>query len=426
MCSITLPPIFSGFNIAIAGSLCFTCNSFTPAAHITSATRMAQVQRDGVKFSPGQVIVKAKPLLYSVYADASHEYCGACFQPPDQIWPDQECPPELKECAGCHQFRYCGKKCQLFDWKKFHKYECKIYARHANKLQEDGLRIALRLASMLASRPEDLTRKFKLMDGSERAFQDMESHLEEIERDSKKSLSIHVKFTLLKLLGVPFDEQNLRVSFARAQFNSFTIQDTYLKRIGAGLYIEASIFDHSCRPNACPVFIGPEMQVRAIRPIESNEPVTVSYIDCKVSRSERQMKLQNRYYFTCQCVRCGQENDAQDDSVCRKIASIHKQLNELHSLHSGGQLHVPLYECSKLLGKMIPLYEKLYGEFHPDSTLLLVKCSEALSMSYFSGSGDEAIFHFGSLEPKLSRAILITHGKDHPLWHEFEDSYAPE
>ena len=384
---------------------------------------MAQVQDNGVKFLPGEVIVRAKPLLYCIYSNASHRFCAACFKPPEEIWPDQECPPALKECGNCHQFKYCSKSCQVDDWKKFHKFECKIYARHTDKLQEDGPRVVLRLALMLANRPEDLTCKFKLIDGKERSFEDLKHCLNEMKRDPKNGPVIGGTFALLKSLGVPFDERTLLISLARMQINSFKIQDTYFKPIGLGVYIEASIFDHSCRSNACGVFIGSEVQVRAIRPILLNEPVTVYYIDCKFSRRERQMKLQNDYYFTCKCVRCGQEGDGgEDDSIRRELASLENQLGQLSFLASGGLSPTLWYGCYKLQKKILPLYEKIYGEFHPALTLQLLKCSKDFFWSCYTGAGPLIISDWKPLEERLSRAIQVTHGTDHPLCITYEKS----
>ena len=44
--------------------------------------------------------------------------------------------------------------------------------------------------------------------------------------------------------------------FGRVLINSFNIMDDEYQPIGIGLYLAASVFDHSCNPNAAIVFKG--------------------------------------------------------------------------------------------------------------------------------------------------------------------------
>ena len=81
--------------------------------------------------------------------------------------------------------------------------------------------------------------------------------------------------------------------------------------------------DHSCCPNANVLFDGRNLVFRALKDFHSHhhgcdsedceysgiyldmgKEVTISYIDVMEHTSVRLKKLQNQYYFTCQCVRC--------------------------------------------------------------------------------------------------------------------------
>ena len=44
--------------------------------------------------------------------------------------------------------------------------------------------------------------------------------------------------------------------YGRVLINSFNIMDDEYQPIGIGLYLAASVFDHSCNPNAAVVFSG--------------------------------------------------------------------------------------------------------------------------------------------------------------------------
>ena len=80
--------------------------------------------------------------------------------------------------------------------------------------------------------------------------------------------------------------------------------------------------DHSCCPNANVLFDGRNLIFRALKDFHSHhgcdvedceysgiyldmgKEVTIAYIDVMEHTSVRIKKLQNQYYFTCQCVRC--------------------------------------------------------------------------------------------------------------------------
>lgn len=49
--------------------------------------------------------------------------------------------------------------------------------------------------------------------------------------------------------------------------NSFNILDNDMNSIGTGIYLTASILDHSCEPNAVAVFEGTTIHIRTIKSI---------------------------------------------------------------------------------------------------------------------------------------------------------------
>ena len=53
--------------------------------------------------------------------------------------------------------------------------------------------------------------------------------------------------------------------YGRILINSFNIMSADNLPVGVGLYLEGSVFDHSCRPNATVVFEGKTLIVRTIR-----------------------------------------------------------------------------------------------------------------------------------------------------------------
>ena len=60
---------------------------------------------------------------------------------------------------------------------------------------------------------------------------------------------------LLFLVELPSKPELLEI-FGRVLINSFNIMDDAYQPVGIGLYLSASVFDHSCNPNSTIVFNG--------------------------------------------------------------------------------------------------------------------------------------------------------------------------
>lgn len=106
-----------------------------------------------------------------------------------------------------------------------------------------------------------------------------------------------------KYLPSPVDGLEI---FGKLLINSYSICDDDELAIGTGLYIGPSILDHSCTPNAVPVFEGTKLTVRAVEDIkcDSTDKIQISYIDVRELRWERIRQLEEQYYFTCNCTLC--------------------------------------------------------------------------------------------------------------------------
>lgn len=95
-----------------------------------------------------------------------------------------------------------------------------------------------------------------------------------------------------------------------------------MNSIGTGIYLGASIIDHSCRPNALATFDGTTIQIRLLEDYNGSEidfsKIFISYIDLMDSPDVRKEKLLAQYYFDCKCARCGDEQEAKlmNSGVC--------------------------------------------------------------------------------------------------------------
>lgn len=79
-----------------------------------------------------------------------------------------------------------------------------------------------------------------------------------------------------------------------------------MNSIGTGIYLAASIMDHSCKPNAVATFEGPQLSIRLMEDIPELiwDNIRISYIDQIDLPATRRAELKKSYYFDCDCERC--------------------------------------------------------------------------------------------------------------------------
>lgn len=98
--------------------------------------------------------------------------------------------------------------------------------------------------------------------------------------------------------------------------NEFTVKVGSVDNGDGCLEIVAPItsyLKHSCAPNVSKFLLGQSIIVVAMRPIEPNEPLFVSYCDILKNRESRQHTLQMEYGLPCSCARCSSPTDIPRD-----------------------------------------------------------------------------------------------------------------
>jgi len=90
-----------------------------------------------------------------------------------------------------------------------------------------------------------------------------------------------------------------------------------MNNIGSGIYLRASMFNHSCVPNCTILFDKSKMlYVRVIEDrVKPGDALTINYVDLMDTTEGRRTKLQNQYHFTCKCERCQTEKEEKNDNV---------------------------------------------------------------------------------------------------------------
>lgn len=144
---------------------------------------------------------------------------------------------------------------------------------------------------------------------------DLESHEIDLLKKTPSLLQAHIKAYLFLKMILPQKYKSyvtsvkVRGLVGREASNTFGIWQLPLSQesecLGSAVFPSASYFNHSCRPNISKLRRGREMHFIANRDIDLNEELSISYgLQSKLDVVDRQMLLQEQWYFQCRCRQC--------------------------------------------------------------------------------------------------------------------------
>ena len=320
---------------------------------------------------------------------------------------------------------YCNKTCQSKDWKIGHQLEChSVFFKSDSPIfpaaiQDFKYRI-LRLFFLLRAKPKLSQKQYKIYDGTSRCFENLLSHHKHVKEDSEfVRLCNEIVGNLKKETICKNDEANelmehLLTLSGIFKTNAFCIyNEDKTERLGAGVYIETSVFDHSCKPTAFFVECGTQMQIRAIGPIRVNETPLISYILAHNDRETRQTILKQRYNFACHCERCENpiaEKDIDFDRMSQLLES------QSHFAESETNWKVVLKTHNELVQNFRKMYheydERITNQFYWIFTVLVSKKSEIPNKV------------FDNLVQETRSRLLTTYGSQYIDYKNFEKQTA--
>ncbi|GJQ73890.1 putative MYND finger protein [Trypoxylus dichotomus] len=243
----------------------------------------------------GSILLKEQPFVYILNSAIRTQHCDSCFKKGD-----------LLKCSNCHYVYYCGKECQREGW-PLHKGECNSLKRIAPRMVPDAARLLARLIQKL-NKGGNSNRSYYMRDRF-RTFKDLMSHYGDLKTDERRLEHFTALCSVLKEFlsdAIMPNSVELLGMYGRMCINSFNIIDSEMKTLGTGIYLAASILDHSCEPTAVATFIGTTLYIRSLCDMKCLDwnKVYISYIDVLNSPKERQNELEKQYYFLCQCPKC--------------------------------------------------------------------------------------------------------------------------
>lgn len=259
----------------------------------------------------GTIIFTDKPFAFALNSKFRTTRCDTCLK----------CGKVLK-CSACKYVYYCNRNCQKESW-PIHKVECAHLKRISPKIVPDAARLMARIILKLnrsgANEVGYYTEK------NFRRFKDLMSHYSDLKKDAKRmehfSTLCAVIFEFLGGEIMPNTAELMGI-YGRMCTNCFNILDVNMNTIGAGIYLGASVMDHSCKPNAVAIFEGTTIIIRTIVDLPSLDwsQIRISYIDLLNSNKDRREELHNSYYFWCDCERCKQIEPMAEAAACPNLS----------------------------------------------------------------------------------------------------------
>ncbi|XP_018015710.1 uncharacterized protein LOC108672533 isoform X2 [Hyalella azteca] len=256
----------------------------------------------------GDVILTSTPFAYTISRSRRGQYCENCFA-------NYRLKP-LSPCKKCGFTFYCSAACVQESWDAVHSRECsklKQYRCGKGELIPSFARLLARILFRLQDGGEKFEEKYCNNRG--RKFKDLMNHYKDIKNDSVRMRDVRSMMRILnEFIGhenVPNESDFIGI-YGRALVNRFCLSDEVNVPMGSAVFLAASIFDHSCMPNAHPSFIGKKLYIRTLvdLPELNLDKVFISYIDCVNSREMRRLDLHRNWYFMCECDLCNDQERA--------------------------------------------------------------------------------------------------------------------
>ncbi|XP_072369010.1 histone-lysine N-methyltransferase SMYD3 isoform X1 [Scyliorhinus torazame] len=309
--------------------------------------------------APGQLLYSASPYTYIPSKKARGSVCEHCLSRKES----------LLRCSQCKMARYCNATCQKLAWPD-HKRECKCLRSIYPNVPTDMTRLVARIIfKLLTASPCSSEELYSVSD--------LQSNIKEMSEELKGSLGqltiglqFYIKEEIHNASQLPPGLDLLRL-FGQVTCNCFTISDGEMQELGVGLYPSMSLLNHSCDPNSTIVFEGKQLQLHAVRQIQVDEELTVSYIDVMATSQERQRQLEKQYCFVCDCKRC--EMADKDSNLLAGEEHAWKEVEEsipkVEEFQSAGKWEEIADLCQDILEK--------YRDVLPDTNLHLLKMLDA-------------------------------------------------
>ncbi|XP_072265960.1 N-lysine methyltransferase SMYD2 [Pyxicephalus adspersus] len=248
-------------------------------------------------FALGELLFTCPAYTCVLTTNERGNHCDHCFNRKEG----------LSKCGKCKLAFYCNVECQKGDW-PMHKLECSAMCAYGEKWNpSETVRLTARiLAKQKTCKERTPSERFLTV-------KEFESHFSKLDNEKKELIqndiaALHHFYS--KNLHYS-DNASLEFLFAQVNCNGFTIEDEELSHLGSAIFPDVALMNHSCCPNVIVTYRGTVAEVRAVQEINPGDEVFTSYIDLLYPTADRNDRLKDSYFFSCDCRECStKEKDA--------------------------------------------------------------------------------------------------------------------
>ncbi|XP_069700412.1 SET and MYND domain-containing protein 4-like [Periplaneta americana] len=280
--------------------------------------------------SSGDTIVVEPPYAACLLPDVFGTHCHHCFK---RLVAPVACP----DCSGV---AFCSTDCRDRAVRTYHRYECHFMDLLVGSGMSILCHIALRMITQsglqhFLDEKDSLRESFlqpNKQPGSYASVYNLVTHAEKRPAQDFLHRTLMALFLLRCLQEANFfphgnkgsltsDELFIGSLILRhlqlLQFNAHEIFETSMEApntfrgsktvyIAVGIYPTAAMLNHNCHPALARHFVGKNIVLQALRPMEAGENVPENYgpVFTKRPLALRQRTLASRYWFKCDCEAC--------------------------------------------------------------------------------------------------------------------------
>ncbi|XP_069552693.1 N-lysine methyltransferase SMYD2-like [Brachyistius frenatus] len=334
-------------------------------------------------FKVGELLFSSQAYSYVLSVKERGCYCEFCFTRKEG----------LARCGKCKKAFYCNAKCQKGDW-PMHKLECSaMIAFGEHWCPSDMSRLVARILAKKKAQKERCVSEKVLLIG------ELQSHLEDEDNERREMTEADIaglhRFCS-KHLEVP-EHKDLLTLFSQVACNGFTIEDDELSHMGTAVYPDVALINHSCLPSVIVTFTGTSAEIRAVRDMKPGDEVLISYIDLLYPTDDRNNRLRESYYFTCDCQECKQKSKDKAKLKVRKRSDPIEQdvINNMVRYARKTIREFRAFKHTKTPGELLEMcehsLEKMGAVFDNSNVYMLHMMYQAMGVCLYMQDADGAI-----------------------------------